>query len=94
MAVFAGTLTYSHAGATVKSFINQVDPTGTTSKTLILQERDGVDSIESEIAAASYTFIRICHLPAGTDVQITGNLIALGNIPAILMTNCIPCNRD
>lgn len=94
MAVFTGTLTYAQVGAAIQSFITQVDQAGAAHRTLILQAQDGVASIEAEIAAASFTLIRICQLPSGTQVQINGSQIALGNISAILMDSCAPCSQN
>jgi len=93
MDVFSGTVTYSQVGAAIQSFLNQTDEGGTNHKTLILQERADVSTIEGEIALASFTLIRICKLPPNTPIQVTGNLVALGHIPALAMTNCVPCNR-
>jgi hypothetical protein len=93
MAVFTGTLTYTQVGAAIQSFLNQTDEGGANHKTLVLQEQDGVNSIEGEIAAATYTFIRVCKLQPNAQIQLTGDIIALGHIPAILMTNCDPCNQ-
>jgi hypothetical protein len=94
MAIFAGTLTYTQVGAAIQSFINQVDQTGTAHHTLVLQAQDGLASIEAEISLATFTFIRTCRLSAGSQVQINGDLIALGNMPAILMNSCAPCNQN
>ena len=87
MASFAGTLFYKRVGAAIQSYLNVTG--GETA--LLLQSQPDTSSIEAEVAAATYTLIRVCKLPDGAEVQISGQTADLGGIPAILMTGCVPC---
>jgi hypothetical protein len=91
---YAGKLHYLQSNSFTVSFLETLDGTGATRRTMLLKALPTPTNPSEEAAAATQYFSGICRLPNFADIVVTGQTVPYGGggAIAIVFTTCNPCN--